>query len=420
MKEKEQKRRAWSTYVGCLLLLTFLFGTSNNQSIYFASWMESTGGNSVQVSLFFTIMAGVLTACNLLVGTLNLPQKFPMKVIAIFGAVCFGGSFLIIGLNHSLVTLYIGAALFGISLSLCGNVVCQPAIAMWHAKNLGVKQSGATVAYSLGAAAFAAIFARMLEASGYKTTYLTHGIIFAVLMILSSLLLSDAPEKYGLKPLGYTQEAATEKQPAAGKQLSAAQALKTLPCWLIMAAIFLLSLWKMAFIQNMSIAFQAFGLDAVGAANRISIYNIVAIVWILLYGYVTDKFSIRISTTIWGCISALAFLIGYISRTPTTATIVAVLISCSTYLGVVGSLCFSTLYGGKSLVTLVGLSFAVNGVASMMSAPLYNAMVTAEGSPRTYMLCTMIFVLISTALIAIATSKKSIAKIKSLSESIGA
>ena len=187
-----------------------------------------------------------------------------------------------------------------------------------------------------------------------------------------------------------------------------------------MAAIFLLSLWKMAFIQNMSIAFQAFGLDAVGAANRISIYNIVAIVWILLYGYVTDKFSIRISTTIWGCISALAFLIGYISRTPTTATIVAVLISCSTYLGVVGSLCFSTLYGGKSLVTLVGLSFAVNGVASMMSAPLYNAMVTAEGSPRTYMLCTMIFVLISTALIAIATSKKSIAKIKSLSESIGA
>lgn len=413
---QETKRRAWSSYIGSLLLIMCLFGTSNVFSVYLGGICEWMRATPTQAALFFTIYSAVMVVLNLFISAFI--GKVPTKLLALIGAVSYLVCFLCIGLSHNLIMLYVGSFFFGISVVLNGYSICQPAVSWWHVTNVGKKISGLSVSYAISSAVISALVGRALTAIGFQSTFLLNGCILGAIMIFSAVfLINDPPEKYGLKPLGYKDETEhilsqqTEPQTAGGMTVS--EIFRTVPFWGVLICVFVASVFIMGFLYNAAAIFQNFGLEAVAAADMISIYSIAGIFWIFLYGSIADKWGISKANLIFGVCTAVSFAIAVFATGKTAALVMAVIIASCNYIGMINALSMGAIYGSKSIGTLVALGMVANGAATALGTPLCSFMYEQFGNYNMFMGVGTVAVIITTLGFTYFTSPSVIKKVNS-------
>lgn len=413
-KLRESKSRANKTLVGCILVIAMELGTLTTLSNYIGGLCEKFGASVTQVVLIFSIASMVSLICNL-ISTVAV-AKIPAKILVLIGSIGYILFFAAAVLGNSVTVLYVGAACFGVGQTFACFTALQPIITWWHVDNVGKKISFLSIAYCLAGVGFNLVIARAISEFGFYKTFITHGVISGVVMILSTLfLISNRPESYGLKPHGYKEGEDGAGGYAAGG-LTVGQCLKTFTFWGVIIACVCCGIGATGYVNNASLVYQSMGMDAIGAGNMMSIYSVMAIVWNFAYGAISDKLSPRRANLAFCAFTAAVFLISSVLSGTAGCILIAVTFGAATFNGMLAAVTFPPLYGTRAVGTLIAIGMVATAASSMLAPILSSAMYEKSGSFSSFLLLGGVLFVVALVMIAAGTSRGCVARIKKVSE----
>lgn len=413
-KLRESKSRANKSLVGSMLIIAMELGTLTTLSNYIGGLCEKFGASVTQIVLIFSIASVLSLICNLISAVAI--AKVPAKLLVLIGCLGYIVFFVTAVLGKSVMVLYVGAACFGVGQTFACYTSLQPIITWWHVDNVGKKISFLSVAYCVAAVVFSLIIPRAINAVGFQKTLITHGVVGGAVMLLSTLfLISNKPESYGLKPYGYKEtEGGAGQYTLSG--LTVKQSLRTFTFWAIMIVSVLCGIAATGYMNNAALIYQSMGMDSVGAGNMIAVFSLVSIVWTFCYGAISDKLTPRKANLIYCLVDAAVFLIAAFVSGTGGCIFVAITFGVSTFYGMLPAVTFPTLYGTKAIGTLIALGMVASAGSAMVAPIIASVMYEKSGNFSSFLLLSGILLVLALILLAAATSKASLMKIKAEAE----
>ncbi len=411
--QKKSKIRAEKVLVGCIILTGIELGTMCVLSNYIGDICVQMNADLTQVTLMFSIFNATSAITGLFIT--SIIDRVPIKNIMLFGCCCYIAFFLFLYFGTSLTMLYVGSVFFGISSICVGFAVAQPLITCWHAKGVGKKISALSVAMSLFAMLLSPTVAAMLSSIGYKATVLINGVLFGAIMIMCVLfLISNKPESYGLSRYGIecAQSAEREYVPSG---LTLKQAAKTPPFWAVLFIPALLMIPANGFVSNQAIVFQSYGFDPMASGAMISLYKGCVMIWVFLYGSISDKMGPKRATIVYLAGGALAYAATFMLSGFAGGVVAAISLGIvGSFSGVMGAVLLSNLFGTRSIATMIALGNVTMGIGSMLGPIVASSINQMTGSFSLFMLVGSIICCVSLILFISAMSRTIIDRIKTI------
>lgn len=226
-----------------------------------------------QVSLAFTLSI-VCLGFGTVVGGLWQDRVGPRRVLSVAG-VLYGAGYMLAALgasHHSLGGIYLGYGLlagFGMGM---GYIVPVATLVKWFPDRRGLMTGVAVCGYGAGALVMSPLAAREILAYGVPATFLTLGIVYLAVVVLSAQFYSAPP--VGWRPEGWEPRTAVSKA-ATTYDFSVREAMRTPQFWLLLAMLFLnVSAGIMIISQASPMAQQLVGLTPVAAAGIVGVISI--------------------------------------------------------------------------------------------------------------------------------------------------
>ncbi|WKY43739.1 MFS transporter [Eubacteriaceae bacterium ES2] len=412
---KIDEKRANKCSLGSMLMCALAIGAYSSLSVYIGPLVMKLGVSVTQVVLLFTFSAISALIGALLIGAIL--KKVRIRLLVPVGGLLLGSFFVILGLANSIELIYIGAFVFGVATTFTGVAVAQTQVMWWYAKDAGKKLGNLVFFMGAGSMLFNPILAKLLTMFSVETVAIGEGVLLATLIVLIGLfMLSENPETYGLKPVGYEEVASQNTSGGNSLQtapsMSLKQILSTPSFWFVVLALGIMGTASTGFSNNASALFQSKGLDAVTAAMMISINSGVAVVMGPIFGRMVDKIGNLKATTIFGVSLAVVFFIGSITTGMVGALILAVGVAFRTFNGMMGPVAMTNLFGRKEAGSLVGFTTASASIGAMLGAPLAGYVYDATGSYNAFLIAAAVMTLLTVTLLYLGTNNKSIERIK--------
>ena len=272
---------AWGAFTGALQDPEGLFKYSGVQT----SWIFSAGLASFAIVM---ILAG------------RLQDKYGPRIIAIIGGLILGAGYIIAGFTGTsfpLMLIFIGIV-GGAGIGM-GYVCPIAACVKWFPDLKGLITGLAVAGFGAGAFIFvklAGSWMNLIANHGINGTFLIFGIIFAVFVVLGSLLLSNPPA--GWKPAGWQPPLAADgNKKAEVKNLTQGETVKTVQFWMIWLS-FVFSagcgLMVIKCLKNFGVLQGGLTPAAAGSAlGLLALFNgLGRVVWGTLSHKLTAKFSV--------------------------------------------------------------------------------------------------------------------------------
>lgn len=240
-----------------------------------------------QVSATFTV-AMVFLGIGTVIGGWWQDLKGP-RVVSTVAGVLYGSGFAIAALGaqlQSLPLIYTGYGLFS-GLGMGMGYICPVAtITKWFPDRRGLMTGAAVMGFGAGALVMSPIAARMIISRGVPLTFLVFGVAYLILVVTAAQFYIDPP--HGWRPEGWQPTTAVSKT-ASMVHLSARQAMKTGPFWLLWL---MLSLNTSAGIMIMSqaspLAQQQAGLSVVEASTIVGLISVFNALGRVFWAWVSD------------------------------------------------------------------------------------------------------------------------------------
>ena len=230
------------------------------------------------------------TAFAYLVGTTSLglggifmgylADRFSIRLVAIIGTLCLGGSLLLLSRQQSLWQFYLYYCLLG---GLGVSAFHAPMLAnvgSWFDRNKGLALGIATAAVAAGQSGVPYFSQYLITAVGWRETYLILGMILLAVLLPLSLLMRNPP---GL-----------ERSVAGAKALPSSKGEGVLPiapvtavAWISVAVVFCCFVMATPLVHVVALA-QDLGIDAQSAAGLVSLIWATGIVGRIIFGKLSD------------------------------------------------------------------------------------------------------------------------------------
>ena len=280
---------------------------------------------------------------------------------------------------------------------------------------VGKKLSLLSICMSLVGVGLGFVLPRLLESMGFTPTVLAQGGAFTALMLIASLfMMSDKPEKYGLRAYG----AADEPQDAQGAAeptstgLTIAAVFRTGQFWGVMLIAVLVMCFT-GYTNNQAAIFQPMGTDAITAGTMLSVLNGTAIAWTFAFGFVVDKLGPTKATMIFMIASGVIFGAAAITMGFVGVVIFAVFTGVyNSVAGMWGAITLPTLFGLQNLGRLLPLNNVAQSVGTIIGPPLGGLIFEATGTYRWYFVLCVGLAAVITILYRFVSSKRSLASLQ--------
>ena len=365
-------------YIGCIVFITLNSGGGSVSSLYNNGLSDHLSAPMTAVMMSYSIRSAVGILCGTAVAA--LVTRIPIKRLLLIGSVLLILSYALVSMTHSLYLFYFSSILQGVGTMLTGQGLLQSALANWYAKGLGKKMGGISVASALGASAFSVLIAGLIESVGFQRTYFMHGIVLGTLFVLSTVcLISESPQKYGLLPYGFSEEAEVIPQKApciedVDDGPSMTECLRFPLFWVTIIGLFCSGGICSSFVSNAANIYGSLGLTSMQTASIVSVQNVFAAIWMFVYGGISDRVG-GLKSTMYMCLISTAALLAcsvVCLGAPGIfgAAIIAVMIGATYYVGMEGALTFAGLFGKKAFAPMVQLNVVAINLGSMLGTPL--------------------------------------------------
>lgn len=413
----DNKSRARNTTMGAMLMTAFAIGSYVTIPVFVLPLITKFGVGAGEVTLIFMFagIGGLVT--SLLLGTLM--KKIPVKILVVSAGILLALFFVVLGLSTSLNVIYVGAIIFGYTTTVGAFGVAQTVINWWNATNVAKKISLVSVAVGISGMVFPILSGVLINIIGFTATSIGIGLIAGSVMVVCGLfLISEHPSKYGMTAIG-AEEAAQQAAQAQAEQkpekyMSVKQIISTPYFWMIIAALFVMTLASTGFTNNAPTFYTTIGIDKTLSATLSGLTSGVSIILAMLFGVLVDKIGPVKSITIYGVAIALMFATAQFFSGPIGGGIIAVILGLKTMTGMIGSMTLPRLFGSKEAASVIGFSMVASNLGAMFGAPFAGFLYDASGDYNTFLVIAAALVLVAVLLINIGSGKKAYEKVESL------
>jgi MFS family permease len=421
----QKNARAWVVGISACVMGVFAVLPTACMSIFIPQIAAGIGQSVGAVSLMMSISAVGGMIASLLIG--KLFKAVNTKLLIAVSGVLSASSLLAIGLSQNITIIYITSFLQGLGLVWSGLTMAQIIIAQWFIKARGTMMSLNMILLMVFAAIFNPLLARFSQSLGYAQTALGFGILIgAVIILIGLFIMVDRPEKIGMKPYGFTDDASGAEDrgghgshgggaQASLAELSLKQAVKTPAFWMIMLVCLLGTTVAQSYGTQAFNFFQSIGCNPDQAGLAIAVNSLVGLAWTMSFGAISDKKSPTLAALLTGIAVSVAFLFNMLWVGFIGAIIAAALIAAVAGLSALfGPTSLVRLYGRKDGSHLIGLSHVAGNIGNFIGPVLAGAFFDIYGNYKfiyTILGCVMVVVVVLAVLIG---SKKSMAKIKAI------
>lgn len=260
----------------------------------------SKGAVSAAVTLLLIVSA--ITG-SLIGGTID---RYGSSPLLIFGSLCMGFGFVLLGRIHELWQLYAVYALLGIGTSGTHMVPVSTVIANWFIRKRGLAMSVAMSGLSLGGVIVVPGASLLLHELGLRGTLPIFGLAFWVVIIpIAVFLMKKNPSVKGLLPDGDAPKSSDAQEMRTGPDISFHQttpwtgreAMSSCAFWSIAFAFLLVLSGQVTFMIH-EVSFLSPILGPAGAATAVSLTTGASFLGRFLVGSFVDRADKRIIAVI--------------------------------------------------------------------------------------------------------------------------
>ena len=266
-------------------IANLIVGSGYAWSVFQLRLIEMFGFTTPQANFAFTISLGLLPFAMIVAG--KVQEKIGVRFTILIGGVIFGAGFVLAGFTtENIATLYLTYGLLGGIGSgfVYGGTV--PNAVKWFPDKRGLAGGIIAGGFGGGAVVFAPLFIRTIESIGVLETFTLFGIIFGIVTILTSLLISPPPANF--KPKGWTPRATTAESTTT--DLSTGEMFKTARFYILWILYTLACVSGLMIIAHAGhIAEARIGVSPPAAATAVVLLGVANAGGRLFWGAVSDK-----------------------------------------------------------------------------------------------------------------------------------
>jgi OFA family oxalate/formate antiporter-like MFS transporter len=262
----------WGIAVAAVIMQICL-GAVYGWSVFVKPLISAEHWTLTQVSLNFTLSIAFL-GVGTVIGGLWQDRVGPRRVATVAG-ILYGLGYMAAALaasRHSLGGLYFGyGVLCGVGMGM-GYICPVATLVKWFPDRRGLMTGVAVCGYGAGALVMSPIAAREIVARGVPATFLTLGIAYLVLVVITAQFYQNPPQ--GWRPEGWEPRSSVAKA-ATTSEFTVKEAMATWQFWLLWVMLFLnVSAGIMIISQASPMAQQLVGLTPVAAAGIVGVISI--------------------------------------------------------------------------------------------------------------------------------------------------
>ncbi len=214
--------------------------------------------------------------------------RYSLRPLMFIGAALMVAGFLTLAFTTS-YALYIGCylLLFGPSMAIAGSVGPATLVTRWFSSNRGLALG--LVHLSLVVAVMPLLATWILAHYGAQATYLTMGVLVAVILFPATLAIRDYPPGGGLAGGGLPADGAVPTAPSDAESLTVPQILKNPAFWAIATVAGLIITQIMMLTFNMIQIAASHGITGYDAALLQAIMSFSGMAGSIIFGWVADR-----------------------------------------------------------------------------------------------------------------------------------
>ncbi|MBF7097674.1 MFS transporter [Alkalibacter mobilis] len=334
----------------------------------------------------------------------KIVDKKGIRFSALLGTAILAIGYVILGTAKIMPIFYLGYGFLGLAAAITGPLLTSAIAARWFVKYRGLV-NGIISAGSGFIAMFAApIVAKSIIGRGYSTTYFLCLIPVIVMLMLAIIFIKNKPEDIGQFPDGVKSIIEKDNQVKVEMPgLTLSEAIKTSGFWIVTIGFAVYMFADLSMFQTYNANIQSRGFDPILAAGVVSVFGLSQIPAKIIFGFLTDKISIKIATLFGlACLVAAALL----TTTFTSSTSVSVLYLFAVLFSF-GHGCWPPLFmkyiiytcGAKQIGAVYGFGFMVFNLVAMfgptVTGVMFDVMGTYNGAYSIHAICVVVaFVLL--------------------------
>lgn len=287
-KQKPQRvalpHTRWLTFVGTLLA-QFGLGSVYTWSLFNAPFAAKLHSTIPNVAFTFGILCLGLAVASCFAG--KLQDKFGVKAVTIVAAIALLVGLTLTGIASNVVMLWIfGGVIVGIADGAAYLLTLTNCV-RWFPERKGFISAFSIGCYGLGSLAFKFINVDLLAHFALSSALMWWGVIACIIVFIGAILMTDAPHQVVKVAGGQTQ-----------KDYTLVEAMKKPQYWLL-GLMFTTAMMGGLYVVGVAkdIAQSIEHLDAITAANAVTVVAVANLIGRLVMGILSDKIStIRVVT----------------------------------------------------------------------------------------------------------------------------
>ncbi|MGC2209661.1 MAG: OFA family MFS transporter [Candidatus Korobacteraceae bacterium] len=255
------------------VLMQLCLGAVYGWSVFVKPLISTEHWTLTRVALTFTLSV-LFLGLGTIIGGLWQDRVGPRRVATVAG-ILYGAGYMVAAFasaHHSLGGLYLGyGVLAGIGMGM-GYICPVATLVKWFPDRRGLMTGVAVCGYGAGALVMSPLAAREILAYGVPATFLTLGIVYLIVVVLTAQFYQNPPQ--GWRPEGWEPRSAVSKA-ASTYDFTVKEAMSTPQFWLLWFMLFLnVSAGIMVISQASPMAQQLVGLTPVTAAGIVGVISI--------------------------------------------------------------------------------------------------------------------------------------------------
>ena len=270
MHELEKMKKTRLLYLALGVVLLLFLGLIYAWSVFRAPLEAEFGWTKSQTSVTFSISMMMFCLGGLASGIITVILASRISTLM--------GIYLTYGL------------LCGFGVGLGYNVTISTLV-KWFPDRQGLVSGVALMGFGFGGMVLGTVGARMMEAMGWRTTFMIFGIVFGVLVLVCMVLLKTAPQEF----VDSMMTGSKKVEPSV-EELTPGETLKRRNFWVYFVWAIVLSAAGLAIINDAApFAVEITGSELAAAAAIAGIISIFNGVGRVLVGLIYDKFNYRVT-----------------------------------------------------------------------------------------------------------------------------
>ena len=298
---KQKFNYAWIIFIGCCFMSFVGFGlVVNTPGLYFASLTKELSVDRTEIAMTLTLssLAGALT----LMFAGKIFAKVNTKLLLSISVLICGGGFILNSTFHSILPFYIVSTLMGIASTFAIGLCVPVLLGNWFEKKLGLAMGIAMGLTGFGGAFFNPLISSIIMNHGWRTAYLTSGMIILICLLPITLFVLRYKPNADKGEMPYGKELNAKAEKAAAEEvlegIPAKKAYRTPSFYLFLITMISLNMVA-GFVQHVSGHIVNIGYALTVGASVISGIMLGAAVGKILMGILLDLLSPNLVITLY-------------------------------------------------------------------------------------------------------------------------